>query len=252
MALRLLCRSGLLHLPIHTCSRLEGTRAAGVVEAEEPVWKIRKYHVNEPKRETRIRLPIFIGLYHVSGTELGTVPAPTELHQGETVLASCQVLPWQYLLLSLPRSCHAPKVGGTFRVPEGAGFAFALKESPTEPAGLPTGNTDRLSVNPGEPGPPGPPGGHVRGIKGDKGFMGEPGLRGPPGTIGDPGPPGHLVSWEIISTSYTLPNRFPGLDVREVAKASHLQCFCAVRPREDRAQRFQKIKDSEALDRSGL
>lgn len=87
MALRLLCRSGLLHLPIHTCSRLEGTRAAGVVEAEEPVWKIRKYHVNEPKRE------IFIGLYHVSGTELGTVPAPTELHQGETVLASCQVLP---------------------------------------------------------------------------------------------------------------------------------------------------------------
>lgn len=87
--------------------------------------------------------------------------------------------------------------------------------------GSPVGNTDRLSVNSGEPGPPGPPGGHVKGIKGDKGFMGEPGPRGPPGTIGDPGPPGRPVSWEIISTSYIFPNRFPGLDVCEVAKASH-------------------------------
>lgn len=81
--------------------------------------------------------PVFIGLYHVSGTELGTDPAPTELHQGETVLASCQVLPWQYLILSLPRSRHAPKAGRTFRVMEGTRFALASKESPTEPARLP-------------------------------------------------------------------------------------------------------------------
>lgn len=117
-------------------SRLEGTRAADVVEAEEPVWKISKYHVNEPKRETCIHSPIFIGLYHVSGTELGTDSALTELHQGERVLASCQVLPWQYLILSLPRSHHTRKGGGTFGVTKGAEFALASKESPTEAARL--------------------------------------------------------------------------------------------------------------------
>lgn len=145
-----------------------------------------------------------------------------------------------------------PKWGECLGYRKGQGLPLLQKNHRQNLPGSPMGNTDRLSVNPGEPGPPGPPGSHVRGIKGDKGFMGEPGLRGPPGTIGDPGPPGHLVSWEIISTSCILPNRFPGLDVREVAKASHLQCFCAVRPREDRAQRFQKIKDSEAFNRSGL